>query len=1024
MNLVSISLKRPIAMMCFIICWLLFGVKTYQNLGLDFLPNIEIPFVTVTVRYPGASPTELEADVARRIEDAVASIDGLKAVSTTCLENFAQVLLEFRMNRDVDVAAMDVREKIDTVINDLPAGAENPQISKFDPNASQIVLLTLTGEVPLNDLYDFADDRLRAAFSSLEGVADVQITGGSKREVHVVPDRDKLAARGLTPLDVVNLLRTNNLKVPGGTLNDQSQEFSVTFDAEAVSLAALGEIQIGMQKGMPVLLRDVADIRIDAEKVKTRAYDGAARAIVIKITKKGEANAVKTVGNVRGAFERMRRELPGGMALTWFLDEADFIQSSVNDAFSSIFLGVLLTALLLYLFLQDWRTALIAFLTMPASVIITFVGMNIAGYTFNTSTLLAIGTGVGILVANTIVVLENIMKRLDEGDTPAEAARLGAGGVVLAVFASATTNVVVFVPMALMTSMVGQFFVPFAVTTAIATVVSLFISFTLAPILAAKIMRSRVAKKRWKYSPLQWVLDGWQKGYEGMEALYDQTLAVAAKYAWLTVALGAVLFVGVMRIAGAGLGMDFFPENDRGQLTVQLEFPTDTNLAETERRTLELREKIASLASVNGTAVTIGKIQGMLGKASEGSHLAEITVRLPPMPTRRDRPMAAVREDLRALLRQEINVLAAVLVPSAVGGASKQMEMNIYGPDLGVLENYGREAVGVLRRGGYAMEVEDTVRVGKPEIRVYPNRPVLHELGIPAQAVGISVRAALEGVEAGSYTVGDRVFDIRVKLAERAGADQIGDLAFPARDGRIYSLNALAEPVRGAAAVQIIRDAKSRIVKVLANPAPGVPLGTTVARARADVGSRLLPGYRLSFVGLVEKMSDVVADFKMVITLALLLTYLSLAALLESWTQPLMIFATVPTAAMGLVLALALGGSSMNIMVLLAAVMMIGVVVNNAILILDETNVQVREAGVEVVPAVLAAARSKFRPIVMTSLAAVVGMVPLAASRGLGYETRAPVGLAAIGGFLVSAALSVYLVPVLTILFYGKGKRA
>lgn len=1037
MNIVDASLKRPIAMMCLIIALLMFGFQCFRSLGLDFFPNIDTPYITVSVTYPGASPSEIEANVVRRIEDAVATVEGLKRMNSICLENFCQTILEFHLGRDENVCALDVREKMDTVLSDLPADIETPEIKKLDPNASKVVTLALTGSLPLGELYDYADDRLRTMFSSREGVADVDIIGSEEREMLVFPDRVELAARGLNANDVVQILARSNVRIPGGTIDDGAQEYSVTFDAQASSAEALGEIQIGVVAGVPVLLRDVAEIRFDTEKIKNRAFLDEQPAIVIQITKKGDANAVQTVRNIRAAYEEALTGLPGGMQLHWFLDETSFIEGSVDDSFSSIVMGIALTAFLLFFFLQDWRSSLIAALTMPSSIVITFIGMKIFNYTFNISTLLALGTGVGVLVSNTIVVIENIMVRMNEGATPQEAARRGASEVILAVLASAVTNVAVFVPMALMTSLVGQFFVPFAVVTAVATVVSLFISFTFAPILASKFMKpvpsmqrhlagtdaaAKAEEKpnRFRWNPITLLLKLWERVYEALERAYDFLLGLCVRFSGLTLLATLGLFVLVMVLIGSNLGMDFIPDNDRDQLTVQLELPSDANLDETQRRVMALREKIMKLDAVVSTTVTIGKIQAMIGKPSEGSYLSEILVKMKPMAERPKEPLDVVRAQVRAIVAEEYNCIAAVLIPSPIGGSSKTIEMEVSGPDLDQLETSGREGAARAQRGGYVTEVEHTVRIGKPEIRVYPRREILHDLGIPESAIGATVRASIEGIEVSTFQVGDRAFDVRVRLDEQDGAGQIASLALPGPDGHTYPLEALADPVRGATPILITRSDKQRVVKLLANAAEGTALATAVNRL-TDEMARLLPhGYHTRMVGIVEKMNELNADFSMVLVLALLLTYLTLAGLLESWTQPLLIYASVPTAAMGIVIGLTVGRTNMSAMVLLATVMLIGIVVNNAILIIDQINVLRREQNMPARDAVLAASRAKFRPIVMTSLAAVVGMLPLALGHGIGYETRAPVGIASVGGLLISAILTVFVVPALYAFFYAR----
>lgn len=1015
MSLADFSIRRPIATTTLILVFLVFGIKAYRNLGLDLMPSIEFPFITVVTVYPGASPQEIETDVAKRIEDAVVAIDGLRHVSSSCMENVCQTLIEFQLDRDIDLAAVDVREKIDLIRNEFPEGVEAPEILKFDVNAKPVVTLVLSGELPLDLIYDYADNELRDRFSVLSGVAGVEIAGGAPREVHVVLDRTRLAARGLSAAGVMQSLSQGNRKIPAGTLDEDTREVSVTFDAEARTLEELGELEIGAVAGQRVRLRDVAEIRFDTEKLRTRAYYEGKPCVTLKIIKKGDANAVRVVDHVRGAADEARRQLPGGLRLAWFRDDGDYIRATVNDAWSNIAVGVLLTGAILLLFLLDVRVAFIAFLSMPASIVVTFAGMSWFDYTFNTSTLLAIGISVGVLVTNSIVVLESIVRKLQDGQVPREAARLGASEVLLPVFASALTNVVVFVPIGLMRSLVGRFFVPFAVTVTIATVVSLFVSFTLTPILAAALLRPHAASRPGRLAALA---RRWEGVYRGLEGAYGASLRFLARLPLVPVLATAAAFVATLLFVAPRLGMDFFPHGDQGELTVKLEYATDTSLTETTRRAQAVAARVARLPDVLDTVVSVGKVQGIIGQASEGAYLAEVSLRLTPK-TERSRDLDTMRELVRDALANESNCLVSVLLPSGIGGASKSLEMEIYGGDLRTLDRLGAEALRDMAGSGLSADPENNVRPGKPELRVFPRRAVLHDIGLPPALLGTTLRANLEGITVSTFKVGDRSYDIRVTMAERPGMDQVQEFSVPTPGGRPLALSALTDTTQDTVPVQITRSDQRRVVKLYADPAKGVALGRLVDSTRAALAPRLPAGYGIRFVGVVEKMGEALADFRTATLIALILTYLTLAALLESWTQPLLILSTVPLGYMGVILALFLAGTSMSMMALLANIMLIGIVVNNAILIIDEMN-SLRVQDLSPREAMLTAAPRRFRPILMTSLAAILGMWPMAVGTGLGSELRAPCGIASVGGMILSSVLSLYFVPLFYILVRGR----
>jgi HAE1 family hydrophobic/amphiphilic exporter-1 len=1012
MNICGFSVKRPVAMTCLILVMLLFGINAYRKLGLDYMPNVEIPFVTVTTLYPGASPEEIEVDVARRIEDAVATVDGIKHVNSTCMENVCITLLEFNLSVDVDVAATDVRERIDLILNDFPVDVESPKILKFDPNAKPVVTLSLSGNLPLDKLYDYADDVLSSRFSTLGGVGEVQISGGEELEAQVVLDEGKLAAAGITPNAVVAALSANNVKIPAGRIRDGIRELNVTFDAEFNRLDAMGELEIGHTADRRIYLRDVAEIVMQSQEKRTVAYRDGLPAVNLKIVKKGDANAVAVVDRVRTEVERLRSSgtLPGGMRLEWFTDDGEFIRANVRDSWSSIFLGVVMTAVILFLFLHEVRSTVIVALSMPVSMVVTFAVLKMFDYTFNIMTLLSLGMSVGILVTNSIVVIENIFTHLQRGQAPGEAADRGGTEMVLPVFASAMTNVVVFVPIALMGSLVGRFFRPFAVTMTVATLVSLFISFTLTPILAAVLLRREMPEHTWLMRRFVAVCEGF---YARLEQAYARTLDALAPWGWLVVGVAAVMLVLTMVFIAPHVGMAFFPESDRGEFIVKAEFPAYYNLEASIARTLEMEKRIRALPEVLRCSTVVGKVQGVIGQSSEGVYLAEITARATEK-TNRTRTLDQMRAMFREALADETDAIISVGVPSPVGGAAAMLELEIAGDDLPTLEAVGKKAVRIAQESGLATDVDSSVRLGKPEIRLEPRRPVLQNLGISAAAVGTTLRAHIEGIKAGTFKVGDRSFDIRILSRKQEGVGQVENYTFTTLADVPLNMDTAGRPQNRIMPIQINRAEKRRIVKIFANPAPGVALGTLVSALERQVRAELPPGYSLRFTGQVERMRETQSEFIETILLAILLTYLLIAAVLESWGQPWIIMATLPLGLIGMLLALFLAGQPLSMMGLLGGVMLIGIVVNNAILIMDEV-IRLRAGGMPPGAAMLAAAKSKFRPIVMTSLAAIIGILPMAFGTGLGSEMRQSCGVGIVGGLLSSTLLSLFVIPLLYI---------
>ena len=1012
MFLAKISTKRPIAMTTLIICLSIFGILAFRTVGIDLLPQVDIPYVTITVVYPGASPDELETTVAKKLEDAVVQVDGIKHLTSTCLNNFCQVLIEFELGRDVDVAATDVREKVGLIREDLPTDAEEPQILKYDINATPVVTVALKGARPIDDLYDYADDTLADRFSALSGVAKVELIGGQEREVLVEVDRKLLAARGLALGQIVAALNRENLKVPIGQIDDGKREISLMFDAEADEIPDLGNIEIGVVRGERVYLRDLARFKFGTERAKSRAFYDGEPCVVLKVTKKGEANAAAVVNRVRAVFDAVKKSLPGGMELVWFRDDGDFVNATVKDGLTSLRDGVILTGIVLLLFLADIRTAFIAFVSIPVTMIIALMTFTWFGYTMNVITMSAFGISVGILVANSIVVLENIVHAFEsrkgedfEVKTVVERATSQVG---LAVAASALTNIVVFLPIATMKSITGQFLAPFAVTVTAATFASLLISFTLTPILAIQTFAYGGRINRF----LGWLLAPWNRIYNGIERGYLGSLRWVLNAPLLVVVVTSVVCGWALWFYVPRVQMDFVSQTDMGDLTVRLEYPADSNLAQASARTQTIAGRMRKDPAVRHVTVTCGKVQGLVGQVSEGPYLAEIQLRLSSKVERKNDPIKTVMERLRRELVKEPDCIWSVMVPSVAGGGSSQdIVIMVSGSDLNELNRIGIAAAAEIRDDPVSSDVTHSVRPGRPEIQIRPNRAVLHDMDVSASELGLTLRADIAGIKTSTYKKGDRSYDIRVRYVQEPGLEQVGVLNLPGADGHPILVGAVAGLHESLQPTQITRYEKSRSVSIYANAAKGYGLGTAMAKQQRVVSKLLPAGYTMAFSGMAEKMREAFAEFKLVTLVAILLTYLLLAAMMESWTQPFIILLTVPFSYLGLYMTIYYAGATLSIFGLLAGIMLVGVVVNAAILLIDEVNMLRRDQGYRKREALTQAAERKFRPILMSCVAALFGMLPMATGSGLGSELRASIGIGSVGGILVSSLLSLYFIP-------------
>ena len=1006
MTLSGLSVKRKIAMGCFIAMLVYFGALSYFKIGLETTPKMDVPYVQVVTVYPGASPEEVETDVAQRIEDAVASLDGLKHVTNTCMENVCATTLEFVNGTDVDIMIHQVREKLNTIVDEFPPDVRTPQLSKININAIPVVTLYLIGGQSVDELYHFADKTLSDRFSSIPGVGEIRLHGGNEMQLHVLLDREKLTAMNLTLAQIVAKIQENNLKLPAGHIMEKGRETAITFDSEFHDIRELGEFEIGVVGGHKVYLGDVAEIKLMAKEIRQEGYLGREPGVAIEIVKKSDANTVDVIRQVRQRFDDLQSSgLPRNTQLIWFKDSADYIQASVKDAWGSVGLGIVLTALLLFLFLHEPRSTFIISITMPVSVIITFTVMSLMHYTFNMMTLVAIGCSSGILVTNSVIVMENIFVWLKRGKSPKESAAEGTAEVINAVSASALTNVVVFVPIATMSSVVGMLVGPFAGVMVIATLASLFVSFTLTPILASLMLKPETGEKESFWNRF---FHFWDVGYDRLSAGFNRTMIWTRRYPKSVLLLTLVLCVALLFLALPNLRIAFVPFYDKNEISLVLEFPSNYGIEATRDQTLELVDELSRRPDVVSTGTTVGYRSAILGQVSESVNIAEITIMLKPMNERAQ--IKEIMEDIRQNLEKKSGILFTLSMPTPTGGAGQELTCYIGGPELDVLEKYALEGAEILRRSGYATDIDTSCRSSKPRIRILPERALLKNMGIPVSAMGVSIVGYFDGVEAGTFKVGVDTFDIRVKMQEKEGLAQLQEIpAFPL-NGEPVAMNALASMKSSPVAISLMRQDKERSAWIYANSAQGHSMDDLMRILRNELAPKLPQGYQLVFTGQAEMMNEGAIDFVMVLITAVFLTFLVIAAIMESLSRPLLVMFTIPLGFVGFFAMLYFTGTLLSMVGMLGAIMMIGIVVNNAILIMDETST-LNAAGMKLHDAMLQASQNKFRPIIMTSIASVIGMLPMAFGRGTGFEIRSSCGIGVVGGLLFAMFLTLYFIP-------------
>lgn len=1011
------SVQRPVAMTALIIILVMIGIDFYPKISTDLLPNMEIPTVMVRCTYQGASPTEIEVEIIKRIEDAVSSLDGIRHITSMAIEDEARIRLEFNMGTDVDVAATDIREALNRIRDDFPDGADEPTIHKIDTNATSVVQAFLVGDRTQDDLYDYADDVVADRFSSVPGVGEVRVYGANEMQIHVLIDREKLVEMNLSINDVVTKLRQNNVRKSLGRIQFDKGEKNVTFDGDFKDFEQIKALEIGKFQDKRIYLRDVAEVKLMSREVRSKAYVNGRPAARFWIVKKGEANAIEVINGIRQRFDAMVKngELPTGMELVWFTDSGAFIQASVDDAWSSIAIGIVLTAVLLFLFLHEPRSTFIVMISMPVSVVVTFAAMAYFNYSFNIMTLLSLGCSVGVLVTNSIVVIENIFKHLDRGETLKTAAERGTGEVIAAVSASALTNVVVFVPVMMMTTQIGGMMVPFAGVMVSATLVSLFVSFTLTPILACVLLKRKKEKARTEHGWFQSLFRPWDAGYDWLCRKFDRSIEWTARHPKMLILSVLLLASGVFFLIVPQVGLSFLPFCDRGEIRVKFEFPTNYNLETTDRLLREAAEHLKKFDFVRGISVSVGDADGGSGQPTSAVYMGQIVLRTTDKFERKE----SIYE-LQAALRKELSYLdncrITLSIPATFGSNGAEIRCVMNGPDLDVLENAEMQIMEKLPSTGLTRDLDSSRRERKPNINIAPHRTVLQNLGMSAAELYEYLLGSLDGVEVGDYRSGARTFNIRVKNRKEYGEEQLHRTAPLLKENNPLGTETLAEITEDARPVVVNRYDKVRTMWLYANTAPGMALGN-VSNAIGEMARGILPsGYSVRMSGNVELMNETAREFMQVILLAALLTYLLIAAVMESWTRPLLIMFTVPLGFLGMYATLWVSGMPMSMMGHLGGVMMIGIVVNNAILIMDECAALVK-AGVSTHKAMLQATQSKFRPIVMTSIASVAGMLPMAFGNGLGSELRSSCGVGVVGGLAVASLLTLYVIPALYFIF-------
>jgi HAE1 family hydrophobic/amphiphilic exporter-1 len=1047
MGLTRLSIQRPVFVIVLMTVFLVLGLRSRAGMQIDLNPKVDIPYVTVTTVYPGTGPREIETLLTKPIEDSVSSANQIKHIRSSSQYGISIVNLEFELGADVNVAVSEVRQKVDSARRKLPRDIDPPVVEKFDINAMPILYAGLRGNLSSKEIRYLAETVIRYRLAQIPGVGRVDVSGGDAREIRVAVDKDRLQAYGLTITDVISALYRANANTPTGHITEGARDYDARLIGEFQSIQQLEELKLPLPENRSLYLRDLADIRdtVKERATHTRIWSRDAQgrlqgsdSVTLVVTKLSDANTVDVAHRVRAAMADLEKTLPGGLRFAITQDQSPNIEGSLHEVNVSLILGALLAVIVVFLFLHNLRGTLICAIAIPTSLIATFIPMRFAGFTMNQMTMLALALVVGILVDDSIVVLENIYRHLSRGESPKEAAINGRSEIGLAAITITMADVVVFLPMGFMGGIVGRFFREFGLTVAVSTLFSLLVSFTVTPMLASRWYR--LGEDLESETNLNLFFRTLERLYHAADLGYRRLLAWALRHRphVIAAAVGALFFV--MFTMGPRLGFQFIPMTDIGQLAATIELPAGASLEETDQITRRVEAEMKQIPEIRTATTLVGSIQGGLRSFGEaGRQYASIQMqlfdkvglmdRLNPFARRtiqerhlRTRPDHAIAGELQRRVQGFPGGRITVVRFSGFGGADAPVQLELLGFDLEQLDRVAQAYRARLAAVPGIQFPDVSLRPGKPEAQITVDRERASDLGLNVTDIGIAVRNAIAGNDETKYRERGEQFDVRVQFAEadRDRVDEIGDLIVGSKivDGRSFPirLEDVAEVRRGEGPSKIDRQDRLRKVTVSAYLAPGIAAGNIQRKIQKAIADVPLGSIQLNAGGDVQRQREEFPHMVSAFMLSIIFVYLLMATLFNNLLHPLTIQLSVPMAITGAIVALVLANKTMSIISMIGFIMLVGLVQKNAILLIDYTNT-LRGRGYSRNDAIREAGPTRLRPILMTTFAMVFGMLPIALGIGKANEQRAPLATAVIGGLILSTLLTLVVIPVVYTLF-------
>ncbi|AYZ12357.1 efflux RND transporter permease subunit [Chryseobacterium arthrosphaerae] len=1021
MKLAEISIKRPSLVIVLFTILTLGGILSYTLMGYELIPKFETNMVTISTVYPGASPAEVETSVTRKIEDAVGSLENVKKVESSSYESLSVIMVQLNDGADVDYALNDAQRKVNAILADLPDDVKAPSLNKFSLDDLPIITMSISSDkLNSKDLYDLLDKKIEPIFSRVNGVAQVDLVGGQEREIQVNLDEKKLQGYGLSIGDVQQAILSSNLDFPTGSLKTRTTKSTIRLSGKYKSIEEMNNLVVSNKNGAQVRLSDIATVFDSQKDVEKVARFNQFPTILMQVKKQSDANAVavsesvqKTIKTVEEAYKVQ------GVKVKIVNDTTEFTLESANHVIFDLFLAIILVAIVMLLFLHSIRNAFIVMVSIPASLVAAFIGMNLMGYTLNLMSLLGLSLVVGILVDDAIVVLENIYRHMEMGKSKIRAAYDGASEIGFTVAAITLVIVVVFLPIAMSSGLVANILAQFCVTVVIATLLSLLASFTIIPWLSSRFGKlEHLTGKNWFEKFILWFEGLIDRFTHWITDILEWCLKTTLRRISTVVITFIILISSFSLVIFGFIGGEFFPPIDRGQFLVQMELSKDATVEKTNQLTLEVEKFLRNDKDVVDLITTVGQQSTGFGGAQATTYQSEVQVNLTDKSERSESTNIKAAKVKRALEEKFTGVEFKTAPIGIMGAENAPIEMVVTAPDNAIAVKEATRILELLKKVPGAVDAELSTDSGNPEVQVTIDRDKMASLGLNLSSVGQTMQTAFNGNTDGKFRAGEYEYDINIRFGDvnRQSIDDVKNLIFTNPQGQQVRLSQFAEVKMGSGPSLLERRDKSPSVKVRAK-AVGRPVGDVANEWAAKFMNDKKPvGVDYIWSGDMENQQEGFGTLGIALLAAIVLVYLVMVSLYDSFVYPFVVLFSIPLAMIGVMVILALTANSLNIFTMLGMIMLIGLVAKNAIMIVDFTNAR-KEAGANTHDALIQANHARLRPILMTTIAMIFGMLPIALATGAGAEMNKGLAWVVIGGLTSSLFLTLIIVPVVYSLF-------